>query len=95
MRALTQDEKTARQDTLAAHALQLFIEKGYAKLTTEAVAQRAGVAKGTLFLTFGSKEELILHGIRRRFENWHDRLVELYIPMLEAQLKAVLEDSSV
>ena len=93
MRPLSDAEKLARQDSLAGHALALFVEKGYAKLTTEAVAQRSGMAKGTLFLTFGSKEELILHGIRRRFEAWHDRLEAIDPRLSPAQLAIAMLES--
>ena len=77
MRALTQTERRERQDALADHALALFSESGYAKLTIEAIARRAGVAKGSVFLAFASKEDLFLHAVGRRFEAWFGRLAAL------------------
>lgn len=50
--------KEARPSELAAAALGLFVERGYAATRLEDVAQRAGVSKGTLYLYFDSKEAL-------------------------------------
>ena len=50
--------KEARPSELTAAALGLFVEKGFAATRLEEVALRAGVAKGTLYLYFDSKEAL-------------------------------------
>jgi len=50
--------KEARPSELMAAALGLFVEKGFAATRLEEVALRAGVAKGTLYLYFDSKEAL-------------------------------------
>ena len=50
--------KEARPGELAAAALDLFVEKGYAATRLDDVAARAGVSKGTLYLYFASKEAL-------------------------------------
>jgi len=58
-------ERTARrgsrQDTrqkVFRAAVELIAEHGYAATTVDAIAERAGVAKGTVFYNFGSKEGL-------------------------------------
>ncbi|MFI7632780.1 TetR/AcrR family transcriptional regulator [Nonomuraea sp. NPDC049400] len=58
-------ERTARrgsrQDTrqkVFRSAVELIAELGYAATTVDAIAERAGVAKGTVFYNFGSKEGL-------------------------------------
>ena len=51
--------KEARPGELLEAALDLFVEKGFAATRSEEVAVRAGVSKGTLFLYFPSKEELL------------------------------------
>lgn len=53
-----QRRKEARPAELAAAALSLFIEKGFAATRLDDVARRAGVSKGTLYLYFDSKEAL-------------------------------------
>ncbi len=56
--------KEARPGELLEAALDLFVEKGYAATRADEVAARAGVSKGTLFLYFGSKEELFKAVVR-------------------------------
>ena len=51
--------KEARPQELLDAALALFVEKGFAATRIEEVALRAGVSKGTLYLYFPSKEELL------------------------------------
>lgn len=53
-----QRRKEARPAELAAAALALFVEKGFAATRLDDVARRAGVSKGTLYLYFDSKEAL-------------------------------------
>jgi len=56
--------KDARPQELLDAALELFVEKGFAATRAEEVAQRAGVSKGTLYLYYPSKEELLKAVIR-------------------------------
>ena len=51
--------KEARPAELLDAALALFVEKGFAATRSEEVAKAAGVSKGTLYLYFPSKEELL------------------------------------
>lgn len=51
--------KEARPQELLDAALELFVEKGFAGTRAEEVAVRAGVSKGTLYLYFPSKEDLL------------------------------------
>ena len=60
-----QRRKDARPQELLDAALALFVEKGFAATRSEEVAQRAGVSKGTLYLYFPSKEELLKAVIRQ------------------------------
>jgi AcrR family transcriptional regulator len=68
--------KEARPGELLDAALDLFVEKGFAATRAEEVAARAGVSKGTLFLYFQSKEELLKAVVREnisgRFNEWND-----------------------
>lgn len=54
-----QRRKEARPLELLEAALALFVEKGFAGTRSEEVARRAGVSKGTLYLYYPSKEELL------------------------------------
>lgn len=70
--------KEARPGELLDAALDLFVEKGFAATRAEEVAARAGVSKGTLFLYFQSKEELLKAVVREnisgRFKEWNEEL---------------------
>lgn len=67
--------KEARPGELLDAALELFVEHGYAGTRVEAVARRAGVSKGTLFLYFPSKEALfkavVLHHLSQQLQAWN------------------------
>lgn len=77
-RAKRERRKDARPGELLEAALDLFVEKGFAATRSEEVAARAGVAKGTLFLYFQSKEELFKAVVREnlsgRFGEWNQEL---------------------
>lgn len=49
--------RTRRQ--IVSAAAELFVERGYAGTTVEAVAERAGVSRRTVFSSVGSKVELL------------------------------------
>jgi TetR/AcrR family transcriptional regulator len=59
-----QRRKEARPQELLDAALELFVDKGFAATRSEEVAARAGVAKGTLYLYFPSKEDLLKAVVR-------------------------------
>lgn len=58
--------KDARPEELLDAALSLFAQKGFAATRSEEVARLAGVSKGTLYLYYPSKEELLRAVIRQR-----------------------------
>jgi AcrR family transcriptional regulator len=64
-----QRRKEARPQELLDAALDLFVEKGFAATRSEEVAQRAGVSKGTLYIYYPSKEELLKEVIRTNVAN--------------------------
>lgn len=51
--------KHERPRELLDAALAVFVEKGFAAARAEEIAARAGVSKGTLYLYFDSKEDLL------------------------------------
>jgi AcrR family transcriptional regulator len=57
-RAIYDDEKDARRGELLAAARRLFLERDGRLATVHEVADHAGVAKGTVYLYFRTKEEL-------------------------------------
>jgi AcrR family transcriptional regulator len=61
--------KHARPQELLDAALSLFVEKGFAAARADEIAARAGVCKGTLYLYFDSKEDLLRKLIAQRFSS--------------------------
>jgi AcrR family transcriptional regulator len=51
--------KEARPAELLDAALAVFAEKGFAAARLEDIAQRAGVSKGTIYLYYASKEDIL------------------------------------
>jgi AcrR family transcriptional regulator len=74
--ATRQRRKEARPQELIDAALELFVEKGFSATRAEEVAQRAGVSKGTLYLYYPSKEELLKAVIR---EHLSARIAEVAV----------------
>ena len=76
VRVKRERRKEARPGELIQAALELFVEKGFAATRSEEVAARAGVSKGTLFLYFQSKEDLlravITENLAGRFPEWNE-----------------------
>jgi AcrR family transcriptional regulator len=62
---LRRRRKEARPQELLDAALELFVEKGFAAARAEEVAARAGVSKGTLYLYYPSKEDLLKAVIKK------------------------------
>ena len=71
-----------RQEAILKAALEVFSENGFAATRLEDIANRAGVAKGTLYLYFSDKEAL--------FESM---LQGVAAPVL-AQLAALADDNT-
>ena len=68
-------EGTARERLLAA-ANELFYEEGVHTVGIERVLERAGVAKASLYSTFGSKEDLVQAYLQARAERRRRRISE-------------------
>ena len=69
IRSQRQRRKAARPQELLDAALQVFVERGFAAARMEQVAALAGVSKGTLYLYYASKEDLLKAVIRERLSN--------------------------
>lgn len=59
-RARSQDDKLDRRQAILAVARQAIAESGFDGVTMADLARRAGLAKGTLYLYFQTKEEVFL-----------------------------------
>ena len=72
-RARSKAAKSERKDAIIAAADTLLRQSGYDVMTMQAVAVEAGLGKGTLYLYFSSREELVLDVYGRLFDKWIDQ----------------------
>ncbi len=72
-RARSTAAKLARKDSIIAAAETLLRRSDYHAVTMQSVATEVGLAKGTLYLYFSSREILILEVYGRLFDQWIDR----------------------
>ena len=54
----SQARRESRRDALVDAAFEVFLEKGVASTAVDDIVEKAGVAKGTFYLYFESKEEV-------------------------------------
>jgi AcrR family transcriptional regulator len=72
-RARSETEKIERECSILAATEILLRQSDYGSMTMQAVATAAGLAKGTLYLYFTSRESLVLAVHGRLFDRWIDR----------------------
>ena len=69
--------KEAVKDAILDATDRLLARFGYRKMTVEDIAMEVGIGKGTIYLHFTSKEEIVLSHIDRIVERVKDRLREI------------------
>jgi AcrR family transcriptional regulator len=62
-------QKTATRARILAAALTLFQRRGFEATTTQAIARSAGIAEGTVFNYFPTKEDIALHFLEQEVEH--------------------------
>jgi len=61
---------TEVRERLVTAAYELFAQNGVQAVGIDAIIERSGVARQTLYRHFGSKQELVLAFLERREELW-------------------------
>ncbi|MDB6040138.1 MAG: transcriptional regulator [Verrucomicrobiales bacterium] len=87
-----QNKEKTKQKILAA-ALRLFREKGLEATTTREICRKAGIAEGTLFNYFKTKEDLALFFFEKETDNlveWFHSETRLQKAPLPEQLFAII-----
>lgn len=74
------DPKTIKKQQILAAATEQFIRFGYRKTNIAEIAAQAGVAKGTVYLYFKSKPELLVHAIATEKKQYIGRLKSILSP---------------
>lgn len=73
-RAVNEQQKAERREAILQVALAGFAGTAYDALTMDRIAAETGVAKGTLYLYFRSKEEVFLALCEQELSAWFDAL---------------------
>ena len=69
-----QQQKMATRAKLVSTARELFAAQGFLNTTTAQIAKSSGVAHGTLFVHFATREHLMVEVLDREMEALSDRL---------------------
>ena len=75
-RARSEGAKQARRQFILATADQLLRRKGFDAFTMNKLAAAADLAKGTLYLYFTTREELVLALYTDLHDGWIDQFLE-------------------
>lgn len=82
---INNEKMTDKQRKILESSIDLFSENGFANTSTSEIAKRAGVAEGTIFKHFGSKDNLLIATILPFIV--HDVFPEIAIQFAEHTLK--------
>ena len=85
--------KRKTKEKILAAAMELFRENGLEGTTTKRISQKAGIAEGTLFNYFKTKEDLALFFFQKETHNlieWFGRQTQLQRTTLPEQLFAII-----
>jgi len=72
MRGKTEAALEVRCAEILEAARQVFAKKGFSQATVDDIAEAAGVAKGTLYLYFRSKDEIYLAALKQGISTLHE-----------------------
>lgn len=86
-----------KHETLDA-ALRILMERGYANLNMDELAEEVGISKPTLYQYFNSKDELVAQAMVRMFEKMEEKLAEYSdkspLEQLEHFMRLILKSRS-
>lgn len=80
-------EKEFKQNLITDAARKLFIEKGFDETTMDDIAREAGFAKGTVYLYFKSKNELMAFIVLASYDSFFDEIEAMAARDIPAQEK--------
>ncbi|NPA15436.1 MAG: TetR/AcrR family transcriptional regulator [Deferribacteres bacterium] len=71
---LRKKERKSKREKILKAAERVFAEKGFHTARIADIAKLAGIAEGTIYIYFDSKEDLILSIFKERFGDWLEKL---------------------
>lgn len=106
-----EDKMTEKQIKIIEAAVEMFAEKGYSATSTSEIAQKAGVAEGTIFRHYKTKKDLlisiigptltklvgpfILRDVHKIVNTDYDRFEDFLRAMMRNRLEFVLKNADV
>ena len=86
-RSLKEKQRQERADLILQAAETIFTEKGYHEASMDEIAAYVGVAKGTVYLYFPSKQELVFALFKREVEDFLDAVEQVSLSTASARAK--------
>lgn len=90
-RAISDEEKVERRESILAAALELLAKHDYHDISIANIARKAGVAKGTIFLYFRTREELFLQLQIREYKSWFNDINDRIRGLKKTSLEEFVE----
>ena len=90
------ENKEKTKQAILEAALKLFAEKGFYQTTTKAISRKAGIAEGTLFNYFPTKEDLALYFFEQELDaviEWYKHDSRIRRAALHEKLFAIIQQS--
>jgi AcrR family transcriptional regulator len=78
---------TSAQNRIQEAALRLFAEKGSTQITVSALAQEAGIARGTVYNNIEKPHQLFESVATRLVDEMHERIVSTFNPALDPAIR--------
>lgn len=76
-RSLKEKQRQEREVLILQAAEEMLIEKGYYETSIDEIASRVGIAKGTVYLHFPSKEDLVIAIFLREIRQFMSKVDEV------------------
>jgi AcrR family transcriptional regulator len=94
MRSLRERQREERAALILSAAQDVFADKGYYDASIDEIAARAGIAKGTVYLHFASKEDLLVALVEQQMSGFLARVdqVSRETTTVRARLERILLD---
>lgn len=91
--SLKERQRQEREQLILHAAQELLLERGYHDTSMDEIAARVGISKGTVYLHFAGKEEMVFALLARKMERYEQALNEIFASPWTpaAKLRAVLE----
>jgi AcrR family transcriptional regulator len=79
------DPRERKRARILAAGTRLFVAQGYRKTSVDEIAREAGVSKGTVYLYFKNKNDLLVHAIAAEKMVHRERIEAIFEPGLSAR----------